>query len=82
MPGDKNGGLMYSHLQNSTTAWDILTKLGMAVGNRMLEDRHTCFLSGGVHKFCLEAFYNILIMAEFKIFQKNQESYSEASWKF
>jgi hypothetical protein len=50
MPGDKNGGLVYSHLQNSTTAGDILSRLGMVVGNKMLEDSDTCFLSGGVHK--------------------------------
>jgi hypothetical protein len=48
--GDKNGGLKYFHLQNSTTAWNILTKFGMVVENRMLEDRDTCFLSGSVHK--------------------------------
>jgi hypothetical protein len=29
---------------------DILTKLGMVVGNKMLEDSNTCLLSGGVHK--------------------------------
>ncbi len=46
MPGDTNGGLVYSHLQNSTTAGDILTKLGMLVRDKMLEDRGTCFLSG------------------------------------
>ncbi len=50
MPGDTNGGLVYSHLQNSTTAGDILTKLGIIVGGKMLEDRDTCFLSGVVHK--------------------------------
>jgi hypothetical protein len=46
MPGDWNGGLNHSHLQNSTTVWDILTKLGMVVGNKMLEDYDTGFLSG------------------------------------
>jgi hypothetical protein len=50
MPGDTNGGLDYSQLQNSTTAEDILTKLGIVVGNRMLEDHDTRFLSGSVHK--------------------------------
>jgi hypothetical protein len=50
MPGDANGGLVGSHLQNSTTAGDILTKLGMVVRNEMLEGRDTYFLSGGVHK--------------------------------
>jgi hypothetical protein len=46
LKNDTNGGLVYSHLQNSTTAGDILTKLGMLVVNKMLEDRYTCFLSG------------------------------------
>ncbi len=50
MPGDTNGGLVYSHLQNSKTAGDILTKLGMLVRDKMLEDLDTCFLSGSVHK--------------------------------
>jgi hypothetical protein len=36
MPGHTNGGLFYSHLQNSTTAGDILAKLGMVVRNKML----------------------------------------------
>ncbi len=53
MPGDTNGGLVYSHLQNSTIAGDTLTKLGMVVGNKMLEDLGTCFLSGSVHKLRL-----------------------------
>jgi hypothetical protein len=61
MSGDTNGGLMYSHFQNSTTAWNISAKLGMVVENRMLENRDTCFLSGGVHKLCWKAFYYILI---------------------
>jgi hypothetical protein len=43
-------GLIYSHLQNSTTARDNPAKLGMVVGKRMLVDRDICFLSGGVHK--------------------------------
>jgi hypothetical protein len=41
MSGDKNDGLIYFYLQNSTTVWDILTKLGMVVGNRILEDCDT-----------------------------------------
>jgi hypothetical protein len=57
MPGDTNGELVYSHLQNSTTAGDILTKLGMVVGNKMFEDRDTCFLSGGVHRLRLCNFF-------------------------
>ncbi len=64
MSGDKNGGLMYSHLQNSTTAWDISTKIGMAVGNRTLKDRDTCFLSEVSINYVKKLFYNIFDLHE------------------
>ncbi len=39
VPEDQNGGLTYSHLENSTIIWFSSSKLGMIVKNEKLEDR-------------------------------------------
>ncbi len=43
-------GLVYSHFQNSTSAWFSATKLGTIDGNSFLEDRGILFVPGSVHK--------------------------------
>jgi hypothetical protein len=42
-------------------ALDILTKLGVIVENRMLEDPNPYFQPGSVHKLCPKVFYNIIL---------------------
>jgi hypothetical protein len=48
--GDKNGGLIYSHFQNSPTVWNSLTKLGGGVENGLWENWNIDFLPGSVRK--------------------------------
>ncbi len=49
--GNKNGGLIYSHFQNSPTVWNKPAKLGRDVENGLLENWGIDFLPGNVHKF-------------------------------
>jgi hypothetical protein len=51
----------------------------MVVGNEMLVDRNTCFLSGTVHKLRKKTFYNILFTVQPKNFYINQKYYRKAS---
>jgi hypothetical protein len=45
------GGLTYSQLQNSRTAQNYQTKLGILIKREKREDLGWNFLAGGVHKW-------------------------------